>query len=1204
MPGLLVAQTLFQLTPVAAAAPPVSVVVGTAPVISLNNGTTSGTYVGFNVNADNPNPQNITAAGATDWTIWGISTTSLAGDAHKSGGGAISDLTDLEGGDSIPLRALGTVPLGVGTGPSMTPFDFQWTDGAAPTPSATTELAGLQHNNGSSSETPGYGFSFTVPVSATPQRLTLWVSAHHGTGLLTVSQPGFDPVTDNVIAGGQNHGGVYTIDFVSGGTPGNVTVSYVLASALDPNTADPEGGGDNTQANVVIYSAALAPTAPVVTTVPAPALSGIYSVSGDTFYAGRISATPNTTYDVALGSAATCPGAVIAPSAPTFGTVHGVTTDATGAAFFRGKLLGAIPSGPYVAAKIDGPAGANSPYSPCVIDGPDNDTWPRAFAVTLSGPPAEETATTQGWLDLPGRERWFKFTVQPGAHVQVDLANLPADYDLVLFKDIGQAYTALTSPTSTNDLNKLSAEFASSGFTSSGFTSSGFTSSGFTSSGFTDSVYSSSGFTSSGFTSSGFTSSGFTSSGFTDDAFSSSGFTSSGFTSSGFTSSGFTSSGFTGDPFSGAQTRSLVAIASTTGTGDEHVAANTWTNSGQYYIRVSGKNGASSLAQPFTLTVTQDGGQCNGVAPIDGTATGAAGPYQTIILTDTGRLPDPADVGTLMGKLDTFKARSDVQGVVVDLASIPRVQQLETQADAHPQCVYAKNLAADAIRDVVTAYRDSNSSLAYVVLAGGDDVIPFFRNPDESNLGQESGYVPPVKDDSASQASLRENYVLSQDAYGAGTQVSLYSSSFAIPDLAVGRLVETPSEIGGMIDAYTATNGVVTPHSSLVTGYDFLADAAGAAKDDLQAGTGVAPDALITPFNTPPTDPSSWTAAQLKAQFLGTRHDFVFLAGHFSANSALAADFKTSVLTTDLATSTTDLSNEIVLSIGCHSGYNLVDGAAIPNVTLPLDWAQALAQKKMTGILGTGYQYGDTEFIEYSERIYTDVVHLLRYGTGPVALGKALVQAKLDYLKATPDIRGIHEKALREATLYGLPMLGVDLPSGRGLSAPSDATIGATTGYASNPGQTLGLQSAELTIDPTLTDQTKTLQHADAIGTLTATYLKGPNGVVSNPGEPVLPLDSVGVSKPGYVLRGVGLLDGTYHDRSVVPLTGAPATELKTPTPRSTRRHSSRRSFGRRTTTVPSRRLAIPGCSSRRPSTARSTRATRPSPCANTITCI
>ena len=48
------------------------------------------------------------------------------------------------------------------------------------------------------------------------------------------------------------------------------------------------------------------------------------------------------------------------------------------------------------------------------------------------------------------------------------------------------------------------------------------------------------------------------------------------------------------------------------------------------------------------------------------------------------------------------------------------------------------------------------------------------------------------------------------------------------------------------------------------------------------------------------------------------------------------------------------------------------------------------------------------------------------------------MQAKLDYLKTTPDIRGLHEKALLETAVFGLPMLGVNMPSGRGGPAQGD----------------------------------------------------------------------------------------------------------------------------------------------------------------------
>ena len=59
------------------------------------------------------------------------------------------------------------------------------------------------------------------------------------------------------------------------------------------------------------------------------------------------------------------------------------------------------------------------------------------------------------------------------------------------------------------------------------------------------------------------------------------------------------------------------------------------------------------------------------------------------------------------------------------------------------------------------------------------------------------------------------------------------------------------------------------------------------------------------------------------------------------------------------------------------------------------DWTQRMAQQQAVLIGGTGYQYGDTDFLEYSERLYLDVARRLREGPGrrrraPVAVGEAL----------------------------------------------------------------------------------------------------------------------------------------------------------------------------------------------------------------------
>ena len=49
----------------------------------------------------------------------------------------------------------------------------------------------------------------------------------------------------------------------------------------------------------------------------------------------------------------------------------------------------------------------------------------------------------------------------------------------------------------------------------------------------------------------------------------------------------------------------------------------------------------------------------------------------------------------------------------------------------------------------------------------------------------------------------------------------------------------------------------------------------------------------------------------------------------------------------------------------------------------------------------------------------------------PVAVGDALLRSKRTYLKTTPSLSSLDEKALLEATLFGLPMLSVNVPAGR-----------------------------------------------------------------------------------------------------------------------------------------------------------------------------
>ncbi|MDQ3456520.1 MAG: Ig-like domain repeat protein, partial [Actinomycetota bacterium] len=586
------------------------------------------------------------------------------------------------------------------------------------------------------------------------------------------------------------------------------------------------------------------------------------------------------------------------------------------------------------------------------------------------------------------------------------------------------------------------------------------------------------------------------------------------------------------------------------------ISSATWTNTGSFYIRVQGRNGASSPAS-YSLAVSTTGGPCSGTLDdraTDDTIEGSPGAAQTVILTDPGRMPGTAqEEAALDQALAALTARTD--GVVIDVAGSAKVRNLNAQAasPAFVSCPYAKNLVAQAVRDIVNSYRDGQGTLKYVVVVGDDSVIPFFRYADNAGLGPESDYVPPVADSTASQASLRSNYVLSQDAYGAAVDISVKGSTLPIADVAVGRLVETPTEITGLVQDYLGRNGApLRPASTLTTGYDFLTDAADSVAATFAAGVpGGTHDELITDANVPPTTttaggvPSrrtSWTATDLRENLFGSRHDLTFLAGHFSANSTLAADYDTTVLSTEvLQKERAFFQNSLIFSAGCHSGYTIVDGDGVPNVTVGLDWTQAFARQGATLIAGTGYQYGDTDFLEYSERLYADFARELRIGSAPVPVGRALATAKQSYLATTPNLRGIDQKSVLEATLYGLPMYAVDMPSR--IPTPTDNSVATPSPVMTVPGSRLGLQVDNLAVNPMLQTVTKTLTNVDG-GQVTATHLTGPDGVETNPSEPALPLERVNVSVPGQVLRGVGFRGGSYTDTDgITPLTGAPATE-------------------------------------------------------------
>ncbi len=893
----------------------------------------------------------------------------------------------------------------------------------------------------------------------------------------------------------------------------------------------------------------------------APVLQGATTVGTITRVRGSLSSTPERPYALQFYANDSCDSSTYGEGEIPVGGSYVVNTDAKGYVSFDIDLgsLGISDGSAFTGLATDQVTGDTSEFSRCVILGPNNDSWPRALSLDpLTGDPSTPSATIAQHIDQPGQSRWYKFSVQPGSAVQLKLSDLPANYDLTIYKDIQAIHNELSAPSTTEQLVKLTAEFAPDAFAPDAFAPDAFAPDAFAPDAFAPDAFAPDAFAPDAFAPDAFAPDAFAPDAFAPDAFAPDAFAPDAFAPDAFAPDAFAPDAFAPDvAYSSAQLRAFVAVSAFDGLADETIAVDTWDNSGDYYIRVRGRNGAFNPTATYNLEVQQTAGVCESLVSTlaDSTLTPVTGNYRTLILTDLARM-DSADplIPTVQAQLAALAARSEIAGVVVDVGADAAVAAANLQADGAKACPPAKNLVANAVKKIVDAYWELNPGLEYIVVVGNDDVIPFFRYPDRALLANEKNFQPPVDQQTTSFASLILGYVLGQDAYGAATTLSLSNTELPIANLAVGRLVETPSDILMMLAAYDATvtagtPGVVPdPTSALVTGYDFMEDAALAVQAELAAGIGAPVDSLIAPRDFSPlsTDPRVWTADELRSELSGRRYDVVFLAGHFSANSALAADYSTRLLASEVADASVDLQNVLVFSNGCHSGYNTVNEHGIAGLTAQPDWPQAFASKGAMLIAGTGYQYGDTDFLKYNERIYLNFSQELRVGAEPVPVGKALVAAKQRFLSETTEIRGIHEKAYHVTTLFGLPMMRINLPAGRTTPVGLSATVNNVTDSTRNPGLTLGLQSSDITVTFGLTENTVLLSSVSDDSTVVATYLSGTDGVISNPVEPVLPLDLRDVGVVDTVLRGVGFRGGAYTDLTdILPLTGAAATEIR-----------------------------------------------------------
>ncbi len=396
----------------------------------------------------------------------------------------------------------------------------------------------------------------------------------------------------------------------------------------------------------------------------------------------------------------------------------------------------------------------------------------------------------------------------------------------------------------------------------------------------------------------------------------------------------------------------------------------------------------------------------------------------------------------VIDKLNALAAHNNVKGAVVQVENDAAVAAAYTAWDAVPTSTSRVNAVTTAIKDVIAAQWTAYPNLEYLVIVGDDRAIPFRRVRDQT--GYPEGNYEYVSTGSTTGAALRDNMTLTDDYY-ADKMPTVPSSpgwdghELYIPDLGIGRLIETPSEIVAQIDAFLSSDGIAAGNA-IVTGYDFVKDGAQAMCSAL-SGDGITTDCTLTG--------DSWNADQFRANVLNTRHDIVSINGH--ANHYTIGTPSGSISSSDVAGATTNHTRALFYALGCHSGLNVPPN----NPYQPLDIAQAMAQQKVVYIANTGYGWGYRTSVGLSEQLMLDFTEQMVYGQSTTA-GQALAAAKQEYYLNEGGFDYYGEKVMIESTLYGLPMYRYSTPTGTAMQRQVQAQGQGATAVKSEQTTMLG----------------------------------------------------------------------------------------------------------------------------------------------------
>jgi hypothetical protein len=505
----------------------------------------------------------------------------------------------------------------------------------------------------------------------------------------------------------------------------------------------------------------------------------------------------------------------------------------------------------------------------------------------------------------------------------------------------------------------------------------------------------------------------------------------------------------------------LVAVSNRPGKADELLSTGRLP-AGTYYMQVYGSNGATNVRPAaFQLAVVEAETPPECVGPNLPTL-GAPGAVPTI----------GSDVNTLIlvngSRLEQYygnQARQDVAAAIVrlenHLAGDPTINPVTISVDGVPAVAAAyaawdadscnPNAANDVVAainaDIIDPVRDQ---LEHVVILGGDELVPMARLSDATVVANEYDYRHEFDGDIAGAnpdgrnsltSAQWESKILSDDPYGDADARSLGDRFLYVTDLALGRLVESPDDIVDQLDTFVQFDGLLAIDTAAVLGYDFLVDGSEAAADSLAAALpNTTDDELADGLNA---SGQPWDRVDATDVLDGARTNaLISLNAHFDHYRALPAvgdkvpGFNDNLIAAEVAAELGPeaLLRSLIFSAGCHSALAVSD---VLITTTSSDWAEILGQQGALFVGNTGFGYGDTEAVAYTEllmALFAEQVTApfdLDPGAGDASstVGQALAWAKNEYIAGLQTLSVYDEKAVMESTFFGLPFYRVGLPT-------------------------------------------------------------------------------------------------------------------------------------------------------------------------------